>query len=51
MHDGFDRRELAGILVDAGFLDIEFGDAYVMEKPIADGTLRPFTIFLATAEG
>lgn len=51
MHDGFDRKELAGILVAAGFVDIEFGDAYVLEKPIADGTLRPFTIFLVTAQG
>jgi ubiquinone/menaquinone biosynthesis C-methylase UbiE len=51
MHDGFDRKELAGILVAAGFSDIEFSDAYVMEKPIADGTLRPFTIFLVTAQG
>ncbi len=51
MHDGFDRNELAGILGAAGFSDIEFGDAYVLEKTIADGTLRPFTIFLATAQG
>ena len=50
MHDGFDRRELTGILVTAGFSDIEFGEAYVIEKPIADGTLRPFTIFLVTAQ-
>ena len=51
MHDGFDRKELAGILVAAGFSDIEFRDAYDLEKPIADGTLLPFKIFLMTAQG
>ncbi len=51
MHHGFDRQELAATLVAAGFSEIVFGDAYVMEKPIADGTLRPFTIFLVTAQG
>ncbi len=49
MHDGFDHNQLREIFAAAGFLDIAFGEACTIEKPIADGTSRRFTIFLMTA--
>lgn len=51
LHNGFDRAELGGMLASAGFSAVEFRDATVIEKPGADGVVRPFSIFLATAQG
>jgi ubiquinone/menaquinone biosynthesis C-methylase UbiE len=50
LHSGFDRAKLGGILAAAGFSAVEFRDATVIEKPGADGVVRPFTVFLVTAQ-
>jgi ubiquinone/menaquinone biosynthesis C-methylase UbiE len=49
MHDGFDHDQLRETFAAAGFADITFRQASAVEKPIADGSLRKFTIFLMTA--
>jgi SAM-dependent methyltransferase len=51
LHNGFDRTELGGMLAAAGFSAVEFRDATVIDKPGADGVVRPFSIFLAIAQG
>jgi SAM-dependent methyltransferase len=51
MHDGFAHDQLRDTFAGEGFLDIAFREAYAVEKPIADGTSRRFTIFLMTARG
>jgi ubiquinone/menaquinone biosynthesis C-methylase UbiE len=51
MHDGFDHDRLREIFAAAGFGDIAFREACAIEKPIADGSSRRFTIFLMTARG
>jgi SAM-dependent methyltransferase len=51
LHNGFDRAELGRTLAAAGFSAIEFRDATVIEKPGADGVVRPFSVFLLTAQG
>jgi SAM-dependent methyltransferase len=51
MHDGFDHDQLREIFAAAGFVDIAFREACVIEKPIADGSSRRFSIFLMTARG
>jgi ubiquinone/menaquinone biosynthesis C-methylase UbiE len=51
LHSGFDRGELGAILFAAGFSGVSFRDATVIEKPGADGIVRPFTVFLVTAQG
>jgi predicted TPR repeat methyltransferase len=45
-HPGFDRRQLARWLEEAGFEDVEVRDFTTIDK---DGT--PFPVFLATARG
>ncbi len=50
MHNGFDRKDLGTILVDAGFSAVDFRDATTITKPGADGVIRPFSVFLATAQ-
>lgn len=49
MHDGFDHDHLRQVFASAGFTDIAFRDACAIEKPVADGTSRRFTVFLMTA--
>jgi len=49
-HLGFDREKLASVFAAAGFTNIEFKTAYIMTKPIADGTMKDFPIFLMTAD-
>lgn len=51
LHNGFDRAGLGGILTAAGFSKVAFRDATVIEKPGADDVVRPFTVFLVTAQG
>lgn len=51
LHNGFDRAFLGGILTAAGFTAVQFRDAAVIEKPGADGVVRPFTVFLVSAQG
>ena len=50
LHDGFDRGDLGGLLAAAGFSAVTFRDATVIEKPGADGIVRPFKVFLVTAQ-
>jgi ubiquinone/menaquinone biosynthesis C-methylase UbiE len=50
LHNGFHRGELGEILTAAGFSAVQFRDATVIEKPGADGVVRPFTVFLVTAQ-
>lgn len=49
-HHGFDRGVLCDILTSAGFLHAQALDAHKLMKPAADGTLRPYSIFLITAQ-
>lgn len=51
VHEGFDHDQLRETFAAAGFADIAFREACVVEKPIADGASRRFTIFLMTARG
>ncbi len=51
LHNGFDRAELGRTLASAGFSAVEFRDATVIEKPGADGVVRPFSVFLAIGQG
>jgi hypothetical protein len=47
-HDGFSRDKLRQEFLDAGFADIEELTVASFVKPIADGTLKEFSIFLMT---
>lgn len=47
-HCGFDRTELRRSLMEAGFDDITDRTAANMTKPIADGSMRSFSVFLMT---
>jgi len=44
-HYGFDRKELENIALAAGFINIKFDTASIIEKPH-----KTFTVFLMTAE-
>ena len=48
-HLGFDRDQLTRWLEAAGFSQVEITTAAEVVKPVADGNLRAFPIFLATA--
>ncbi|WP_048198665.1 class I SAM-dependent methyltransferase [Methanocella arvoryzae] len=45
-HNGFDRKELRQLLVDAGFEDVRDRTAASMTKQVAGGEKGEFTIFL-----
>jgi ubiquinone/menaquinone biosynthesis C-methylase UbiE len=47
-HFGFDREELRRYFMDAGFVDIRDRTAAEVMKPVSDGGVRPFTVFLMT---
>ena len=47
-HFGFDRTELRRYFMDAGFGDIRDRTAAEVMKPVSDGGVRPFTVFLMT---
>ncbi|MGC4068838.1 MAG: class I SAM-dependent methyltransferase [Polyangiaceae bacterium] len=49
-HFGFDRAALGTLFTNAGFRAPEFDTAHVVTRPVADGTLKSFPIFLAIAE-
>jgi ubiquinone/menaquinone biosynthesis C-methylase UbiE len=49
VHPGFDREDLAGRLVRAGFRAIRFRTPFVIRKTTEAG-LRDYPVFLATAE-
>jgi ubiquinone/menaquinone biosynthesis C-methylase UbiE len=46
-HHGFDREQLAGWLVEAGWADVRLADAYRLTKPDAQGAPREYGIFVA----
>ena len=48
-HHGFDRNELCRALRSAGFPGPTTRDAHRFMKPAADGNLRTYSVFLATA--
>jgi ubiquinone/menaquinone biosynthesis C-methylase UbiE len=48
-HFGFDRAELAGHFEAAGFSRVRAGTAYRLERPVAGGELKEFSLFLISA--
>lgn len=48
-HHGFDRGELKERLCQAGFLDAKDVTAHVIHKPIANGEIREFPVFVIAA--
>jgi ubiquinone/menaquinone biosynthesis C-methylase UbiE len=49
-HNGFDREHLKEIFVKAGFQSLNVKDACSVKKPVRDGVLKDFTIFLLTGK-
>jgi predicted TPR repeat methyltransferase len=47
-HQGFDRAELQQALAAAGFTGVQARTAARVEKPVAAGALRRFSVFLIT---
>jgi hypothetical protein len=47
-HFGFSSEELCAAFTDAGFADVRISVAYVVQKPVAAGTLKDFPILLLT---
>ena len=47
-HWGFDRAALRRIFIEAGFGDIQDRTAASVLKPIPDGGMRSFSVFLMT---
>jgi len=48
-HDGVERGWLKQLLEDAGFIDVKHITASRMDKPVAGGGSREFSVFLMTA--
>lgn len=48
-HFGFDRTEIEGLLRSAGFEDVRTVTAAAVEKQVASGRTRTFSVFLAVA--
>lgn len=49
-HCGFARNELGALAQKVGFTRVRFRTIYTFTKPVADGTLKRFPIFLMIAE-
>ena len=47
-HSGFDRDGMCRLLIEAGFEDVRQRTAATVVKPIHDGTIVKFTVFLVT---
>jgi ubiquinone/menaquinone biosynthesis C-methylase UbiE len=47
-HFGFDREVLHRMFIDAGFRDVRHKTAAQVEKPVGEGKIRSFAIFLMT---
>ncbi len=45
-HQGFDRAELQKQAENACYLDVRFETAHIMTRPVADGSMRDFSIFV-----
>jgi len=48
-HDGFNREDLSRMCMNAGFRGTRVVQASEIEKPVNDGKIRLFTVFLMTA--
>jgi len=48
-HNGFDHAQLRRMFAEAGFTDIGCFEAAEVGKPIEDGSLKQFSVFLMTA--
>jgi len=49
-HNGFDREHLKEVFVKAGFQSLNVKDACSVKKPVKEGELKNFTIFLLTGK-
>ncbi len=47
-HFGFDRAALAALFGAAGFEDVAVRTAHTLQKPIASGAMKEFSVFLLT---
>jgi ubiquinone/menaquinone biosynthesis C-methylase UbiE len=49
-HHGFDRRQVADWLKEAGCTRISINDAHSLVKPASDGQVRAYGVFLAVGQ-
>jgi ubiquinone/menaquinone biosynthesis C-methylase UbiE len=49
VHHGFDRRMLSGLLESAGFVNVSFMTAHLVEKKNREGKPASYPVFLVTA--
>jgi ubiquinone/menaquinone biosynthesis C-methylase UbiE len=49
VHHGFDRQALKGELEEAGFINVSFITAHIVEKKNREGKLSSYPVFLVTA--
>jgi ubiquinone/menaquinone biosynthesis C-methylase UbiE len=49
-HRGFERRQVADWLTQAGFVRVSVGDAHSMVKPSSTGQVRAYGVFLAVGQ-
>jgi ubiquinone/menaquinone biosynthesis C-methylase UbiE len=49
-HHGFERSAFADCLTNAGFVNIQFSKAHVLQKPTSAGALKEYPVFLAVAQ-
>jgi ubiquinone/menaquinone biosynthesis C-methylase UbiE len=47
-HDGFDRQKMQEFFLTAGFRDIRQRTAAEVTKPVSNGTMRTFSVFLTS---
>lgn len=48
VHPGFDPDDLAGIISMHGFHDVKFEECFVIERPVENGDVKKFPVFLMT---
>lgn len=49
VHHGFERETFGHWLQDAGFVDVQFSTAFIVQREVGEGTMRDYPIFLAIA--
>jgi len=49
-HLGFDPEQLAEILKKKGFINVNYQQCFEIERPLEDGKIKKFPVFLMTAE-
>ncbi len=47
-HNGFERKMVGKMLMDAGFCEVRDKTAAIVERPVAGGAVKSFSIFLIT---